>query len=413
MTTMIIKLLVIFLVMNSCFKNTCSLKSPSNHELLQSGIKINCAFHYLGKSQFKIDKKRIDIEVFKYASNNEILAKNNTAEFHKLRWLSMGYPRMAGSHKTRFTFHPDGFFIEMETLPYEQKKLMIDSVSKTFGINATESQFLNFPSSLLGQIECSFVFTDEHETAFFNGQVRNVYKYPFRVEFDAKFGTRRRVILQNKIEKEADKIDIMFSCHIRSSTEISKQKSLVLTDEEIARLGIIKNLFESNNERVYVTRYQVKALAYSLYARLNIQNDFGLDLRTFVESFADDLLAQTAEDLNHYRKFSEIIKEMSPFFMKLNYSLSTVLDFQKQNFQLNQMSSWLGYENVKWRYLPNGLLMPERVKVSRLLRVNLLGSISFASVSKKVSEPLFQKYFNLFTQQSFVDMYKCFSFKYV
>jgi hypothetical protein len=251
---MIHEKLLITLTMALLFYETTHSLKATNQETIRSGIKINCALHYLGKSQFKIDKKRIDIEVFKFASNNDVISQFNVSDLPKLRFLSTGYPRLGGSHKNRFVFDDHGFYIEFETLPYEQKKLMIDSLSRTYKFNATESQFINFPSSLVGRIECSFVFFEEPESVFFKGQVKNFYKYPFRVEFPARFGTKRRAMLQNKIEKEADKIDVMFTCQIKSSLEIQKQSSLVLTDEEISRLGIVESLFGPHSEAVFATR---------------------------------------------------------------------------------------------------------------------------------------------------------------
>ena len=79
-------------------------------------------------------------------------------------------------------------------------------------------------------------------------------------------------------------------CIIESRGQTSNVKTLKLSLIKIEKLNLIKILFGSNHNEVYITGYQLTKLASKLYSELNIKDEYEISENAFAEEFIHKLI---------------------------------------------------------------------------------------------------------------------------
>ena len=108
----------------------------------------------------------------------------------------------------------------------EQKALFVEAIKLKYSIEVKPEQIQNL---VLKNFECITQFKDEVSSRFplgLVGRANNLDRFPLRIDFRAREGTRERKILENKIrqsKKSQDLLGLRFDCELLIDEKADKQ----------------------------------------------------------------------------------------------------------------------------------------------------------------------------------------------
>jgi hypothetical protein len=272
----------------------------------------------------KLNLTKLRLKAYALHKNKQIIEDKDVSKYGQLKWMTYGYIRLVQIKKTPtsisteyFEFTRDYISIQVEMLTDEQKLLFVDKIKEKYNVEVKSEQIQNL---VLKNLECITHFKDElrnNRSFGLVGRVENLDRFPLRIDFKAREGTRERRILEEKIKQASNKdaLNLRFDCEFvldeKADKQIEPDQTLQIKSELLSKDGLLERLFGKSN-LVFVMYEQMIQLASELYTQLNILNDFRVNEGEFVDLFLEGLLKQTSTkdvqfiDLNG-------LNELSPY----------------------------------------------------------------------------------------------------
>ena len=116
----------------------------------------------------------VQLTAFKSPENDKIFAENNSKNYGKLKWYSIGYPLLVKtrSKDNEFFFHftRSGFNARIQMLTNEHRRLFIDQVKHVYNISIRIDQIDHL---ILSSFKCSIPMHDKKEIEVKLNKTRN------------------------------------------------------------------------------------------------------------------------------------------------------------------------------------------------------------------------------------------------
>ena len=107
------------------------------------------------------------LTAFKSPENDKILAENNSKNYGKLRWYSIGYPLLVkrltltkSKDNEYFNFTKSGFYARIQMLTDEHRRLFIEEVKHVYNISLRMNQIDHL---ILSSLKCFIPMHDKTE----------------------------------------------------------------------------------------------------------------------------------------------------------------------------------------------------------------------------------------------------------
>ena len=169
----------------------------------------------------------IQLEAFN--EKNDVTSKNQ-------KWYSIGYPRLLETKSSKsdssnlFHFTKESFYTHIEMLTVQQKKLLAEEASKKYNSKIDAKQIENM---ILSKFECHLE-TDDGENQI-HGRVLDFRKYPLRMHFDAKSGSEKRTLFEERYLSIKEN-PLSLECLLISDRLSFSTKIMLETDRHISKL---------------------------------------------------------------------------------------------------------------------------------------------------------------------------------
>lgn len=306
---------------------------------------------------YQTDNGWISLEAFKSSINDLIIQTNDMNKYGQLNWLSIGYPQLVltpsptnSSQNLMFVFKPEGFYIRVEMLTNLQRKLFQGVVQRKYNININTEQIVNLVPS---KFECSMNFYVDNKRVLINGKVNQFNTFPLKIEFTSPSFTAERLALEKRIKDDGLNLDLNIDCEINSKGKSYRQNTLIITGDQLYKIGMIDDLFGPATDR-YVTRRQMTDLTSEVYLKLNIVEDYQMPESQFKESFINDFIAQAANKTFQSIKIEDALKILSTYDFKydlrpdvINKDLGKIFSIKKTGSKEQIIANKTGFENLK------------------------------------------------------------------
>ncbi|CAF1031917.1 unnamed protein product, partial [Brachionus calyciflorus] len=198
--------------------------------------------------------EKIKLEAFKTSINDKILESNDSVNYGRLNWVSVGYPTLVEYKTTGYRFYPrsEGFEIRLEFLTEELKNIFVETVERKYKIRIIPEQIVTLkPDKFVCLAKIYDIDNDiEYE---FDGKAFEMTRFPLRVFFKLPPGAKK---LFENISKSNLFDLISIKCNLHSFGKSIKQNILTINLKEIQDLNLIDEIF-GPSDQVYVTRSQV------------------------------------------------------------------------------------------------------------------------------------------------------------
>jgi hypothetical protein len=149
-------------------------------------ILVNCEEEAKLDIEVRIDDDRSSFEVFKSKENDLIINGGKIHDFRKLKWYSMGKPIViltkSEKYKSESFVHlqSEGFYLNIQILSEEHKKLIIKSINETHGIPVELFQIEEIP---LKEFKCDFHLYLDDKESILKGVAKAFTRFPLKVHF--------------------------------------------------------------------------------------------------------------------------------------------------------------------------------------------------------------------------------------
>jgi hypothetical protein len=186
-----------------------------------------------------------------------------------------------------------------------------------------------------------------------NGKVNQFYTFPLKIEFAAPLTTPERVALEKRIRDDGANLDLNIDCEINSKGRSYRQNTLIITGDQLYRIGMIDDLFGPATDR-YVTRRQMTDLTSELYLKLNIIEDYQMPESQFRESFINDFIAQAANQTFQSIRIEDAVALLSQYDFKydlrpdvITQDLGKIFSIKKTGSKEQIVANRTNFENLK------------------------------------------------------------------
>ena len=306
---------------------------------------------------YQTDNGWISLEAFKSSINDLIIQANDLNKYGQLNWLSIGYPQLVltpnptnKSLNQMFIFKPEGFYVRVEMLTNLQRKLFQGVVQRKYNIPISTEQIVNLVPS---KFECSMNFYVDSKRILINGKVNQFNTFPLKIEFAAPYTTPERLALEKRIKDDGSNLDLNIDCEINSKGKTYRQNTLIITGNQLYKIGLIDDLFGPATDR-YVTRRQMTDLTSEVYLKLNIIEDYQMPESQFKENFINDFIAQAANTTFQSIKIEDALKLLSQYDFKydlrpdvITQDLGKIFSIKKTGSKEQIIANRTNFENLK------------------------------------------------------------------
>lgn len=397
-------------------------------------------------TDYDIDSQSsVHLEAFKSSTNDAIIQSKDQALYGQLIWFSIGHPQIVPVLKNTtnnkqseyFNFNTEGFYFHVELLNKDYRNALVEVIKEKYNVVVQPKQIVHFVPS---NFNCALEFYSNEEKILINGKVNEFFKFPLRIDFKAPAQTKERNLLEKRIEKDGNKLDLNFKCQLNSQSKIIQKGAFKITLSQLTQYGLVEDIFGSSNIYTYITRDQLKRLSSQIYFLFDIMRDYQMSDTEFRESFLDDFLKQTSVNIDKYVDFDDtLLRSLSPYSAKKELTLgefniftvkfngtkkqqifltndannkyasvisSDAVNFVVQNNQrwsnvsldeqLNELNN-LEKSDIKWQIVAGVAIMPKSIRVTRLSRSLFARDLTFNKVKKDHTESLFKREFILET----------------
>ena len=138
---------------------------------------------------------RIILKAYKSSNNDMIIFSNNTSNFGKLNWISIGQPKLVAISKRKnhsqeiFNFLPEGFFIYSQVLTDEHRSVIKQKIYQTYKIHVQNNQIVSLTPS---RFECKLMFYQDDTKFLLSGKASQFNKLPIEIFFYAPKKKQRK-----------------------------------------------------------------------------------------------------------------------------------------------------------------------------------------------------------------------------
>ena len=306
---------------------------------------------------YQTDNGWISLEAFKSSINDLIIQANDVNKYGQLNWLSIGYPQLVltpnptnNSLNQMFVFKLEGFYVRVEMLTNLQRKLFQGVVQRKYNILISAEQIVNLVPS---KFKCSMNFYVDNKRILINGKVNQFNTFPLKIEFAAPSTTPERLALEKRIKDDGSNLDLNIDCEINSKGKTYRQNTLIITGDQLYKIGLIDDLFGPATDR-YVTRRQMTDLTSEVYLKLNIIEDYQMPASQFKENFLNDLIAQAAKTTFQSIKIEDALKMLSQYDFKyvlrpdvITQDLGKIFSIKKTGSKEQIIANRTNFENLK------------------------------------------------------------------
>lgn len=286
------------------------------------------------------------LEAFKSPLNNRILKENNASNFNQLRWFSIGQPSLL-YHKNKennqtnpIHFDSTGFYITIQMLTKEQRRLFVEQIYQIYQVNVKETQITNLVPH---QLECYVEFECENNEneVILNGVVKNLRVFPYKCEFKL---TRKQRECFAKVQKH----ELKFDCNLSTKSKKSKQNILEVDAKKLKELGLIDELLNRIRKETFDTYFERS------FTLINSEESLSKELETFsmknelkkIETNKNEI-QKLRELLNQNKKDIEILREEKyPNYSIVMLGSEDMLRFFDENGK--------GFDEMAYWYLCDG-----------------------------------------------------------
>jgi hypothetical protein len=288
----------------------------------------------------------VQLEAFKSSLNDVILSKQNTSEYGKLIWVSLGNPTLIRTPNIRnksisniFHFSTEGFYTYVEMLTKIQRQILLKTIKNKYQVDISIDQLVNL---VLSRFQCKLNLFSSGIKMMLIGEVTEFQTFPLRMNFWAPINSKERLafqqrLLENDLEEHAD---LHLGCEIASRGKELKTNKLIISVNQLNQLDVTEKLFGPANT-THVTRDQLNNLANELYTSLNIAEEYQMPMYQFSEEFVQDIISQTASIAFNQIAFDDVIKGLSKYSRSIDDDLEhDVLKFDfGRIFEINKSNN--------------------------------------------------------------------------
>ena len=252
-------------------------------------------------------------------------------------------------------------------LTKEQRGLFVEEISRVYQKNVTEKQITNLVPDTF---ECTVRFSCEEDGKkqihYFKGVVKNLRTFPYKCEFTLSDKQKESLM-------KAQRTGLKFDCQLSTKSKKSKQKILEIDGKDLIEMGLIDELFGTNNE-IFVTRKQFASFTKKLNTLWRISDEYNITDNEFDSFFVQDLIKQTSEKMFETVMTDLVVKSFSKF---------SSIDIDSSDI-------------VEWR-LEGEQIVAKCIIAAKLIRSKFEQVLKFSRLRRETFEILFEKSFTLET----------------
>jgi hypothetical protein len=195
-------------------------------------ILVNCQEEAKLDIVVSIDDGRSSIEVFKSTENDLIINGGKKHDFRKLKWYSMGKPIVIRTKSNKYKnesfvhLQSEGFYLNIQLLSKEHKKLIIQSINKTYGIPVELYQIIEIPFK---KFECDFHVNHDDTEFILHGFAKKFKRFPLKVDFQADENEMK--FLHNSLSNNLNELEL--DCKYKSDINGLDETLIVEFEKEI------------------------------------------------------------------------------------------------------------------------------------------------------------------------------------
>ena len=170
-------------------------------------------------TNIKVVDGEFQLEAYSWNKNDEILAENNTKNYGKLKWFSLGHPSLAemksnikSKQHRLFRHSPKGFFTHIQLLTNEHKNFLAKKIKTLYNIEIELDQIVNMP---LTSFNCEIDLQDSDSELTIKGEVKSFKHFPLRLDFKLAKNSKEMELF-NKSLLARNENDFELKCDIKS-----------------------------------------------------------------------------------------------------------------------------------------------------------------------------------------------------
>ena len=179
------------------------------------------------------------------------------------------------------------------------------------------------------------------------------YVSPSKLNLPRLLTTPERLALEKRIRRDGANLDLNIDCEINSKGRAYRQNTLIITGDQLYRIGMIDDLFGPATDR-YVTRRQMTDLTSEVYLKLNIIEDYQMPESQFRESFVNDFIAQAANQTFQSIRIEDALALLSQYDFKydlrpdvITQDLGKIFSIKKTGSKEQIVANRTNFENLK------------------------------------------------------------------
>ena len=169
-------------------------------------------------TNIKEDGNEFQLEAYRWNQNDGILYKNNTKNYAKLKWFSLGHPIIVlmnsnvHSKQDRLFHHSsNGIFTHIQLLTFEHKKLLANKVKELYNIEIQLDQIMNMP---LTAVCCEMNLQDTESELTIKGEVKSFNHFPLKLDFKLAKNSKEMELFNKSLARNEN--DFELKCKIES-----------------------------------------------------------------------------------------------------------------------------------------------------------------------------------------------------
>ena len=180
------------------------------------------------------------LEAYKNNINDEILKENNSSNYNKLEWFSIGHPLLVktkalSNNENLFHFNPRGFSASIQMLTNQHKKLLVEDVKRKYNIAIDSNQIINLRLSYFACKILIYNPTNPNDSTEIPGDVKTFRSPLLRIDFKAPKGSNE-IEWFNQTLSESESIQM--DCEISSKKLNFSSKFRLYTENTVTVCGL-------------------------------------------------------------------------------------------------------------------------------------------------------------------------------
>ena len=176
-------------------------------------------------TDIKVEGNEFQLEAYSWSQNKEVLAENNTKNYGKLKWFSLGHPVLVhtksnvhSKQNSLFHHYSNGFYTHIQLLTFEHKKMLATLAKTMYKIDIESYQILNMP---LTSFSCEINLKDTETELTVQGEVKSFKNFPLRLDFQLPKNSTDIKLFNKSLTRNEN--DFELKCYIKSKIGYSNE----------------------------------------------------------------------------------------------------------------------------------------------------------------------------------------------